>query len=88
MQIFCTHVRNFSLISGPLNKLTQKYLSWKGQLLPKDAQSFFLRLKSALISEQCLAFPRSNKKFMLIDYSAVGSATNSGGLGAILCQTD
>ena len=85
---FRTHVRNFSLISGPLNKLTRKDSLWKGGPLPEDAQKAFFELKSALISEPCLAFPRSDRKFTLIVDSAIGSATNSGGLGAILCQTD
>ena len=85
---FRTHVRNFSLISNPLTKLTRKDSTWKGGELPEEAQKAFFELKTALISEPCLAFPRSDRKFTLIVDSAIGSATCSGGLGAILCQTD
>ena len=85
---FRTHVRNFSLISSPLTKLTRKDSQWKSGPLPEDAQKSFFELKSALISEPCLAYPRSNRDFTLIVDSAIGSATSAGGLGAILCQTD
>ena len=45
---FRTHVRNFSLISGPLNKLTRKDSLWKGGPLPEDAQKAFFELKYQL----------------------------------------
>ena len=48
----------------------------------------FFELKTALISEPWLSFPRSDRKFTLIVDSAIGSATTPGGIGAILCQTD
>ena len=48
----------------------------------------FFELKLALISEPCLAFPWSVCKFTQIVDSAIGAAAISGGLGAILCQTD
>jgi hypothetical protein len=48
----------------------------------------FNKLKLALISEPCLAFPKSDRKFTLIVDSAIGCATVAGGIGAILCQTD
>ena len=85
---FRTHVRNFSLISSPLTKLTRKDTKWKGGPLPEDAKKAFVELKGALISEPCLAFPRSDRKFTLIVDSAIGSPTSQGGIGAILCQTD
>ena len=85
---FRTHVRNFSLISNPLTKLTRKDTAWKGGPLPDDAMKAFNELKLALISEPCLAFPKSDRKFTLIVDSAIGSATVAGGIGAILCQTD
>ena len=85
---FRTHVRNFSLMSSALTKLTRKDSKWKGGILPEDAQKSFNELKLALISEPCLAFPRSDRKFTLIVDSAIGSATAAGGIGAILCQTN
>ena len=81
-------MRNFSLISSALTKLTRKDSKWKGGTLPDEAQKAFNVLKLALISESCLAFPRSDRKFTLIVDSAIGSATTAGGIGAILCQTD
>ena len=65
-----------------------KILSGRGGPLPEDAQKAFVELKTALISEPCLAFPRSDRKFTLIVDSAIGSPTAPGGIGAILCQTD
>ena len=85
---FHTHVRNFSLIASPLTKLTRKDLAWKGGPLPEDATKAFNELKLALISEPCIAFPRSDRKFTLIVDSAIGLATTAGGIEAILCQTD
>ena len=85
---FRTHVRNFSLISNALTKLTRKDSEWKGGELPPDANQAFFELKSSLISEPCLSYPRSDRKFTLIVDAAIGSATCNGGLGAILCQTD
>ena len=60
----------------------------KGGELPPDANQAFFELKSSLISEPCLSYPRSDRKFTLIVDAAIGSATCNGGLGAILCQTD
>ena len=85
---FRTHVRNFSLISAPLTQLTKKDSGWKSGILPENAQKAFLELKTSLISEPCLAYPRSDRKFSLIVDSAIGSPLENGGLGAILCQTD
>jgi hypothetical protein len=85
---FRTHVRNFSLVSSPLNKLTRKDTSWKGGELPADAFKAYKELKQALVSEPIVDYPRQNRPFSLIVDAATGSDQADGGLGAILCQTD
>jgi hypothetical protein len=84
LTIFWTHTQNFSLISSVPTKLTRKDSKWKERALPEEARKYFNERKLALISEPCLAFPRSDTKFTLIDDSAVSSATTARGIGAIL----
>jgi hypothetical protein len=85
---FRTHVRNFSQVSSPLNKLTRKDTLWKGGHLPPDAFMAYSELKQALISEPIVDYPRQNRAFSLIVDAATGNDVTDGGLGAILCQTD
>jgi hypothetical protein len=83
---FRTHVRNFSMLAGPLNFLTSKKAGWRGGPLPPDAKKSFEDLKSALINEPVVAYPRSDRQFHLYVDAATGGATSSGGFGAILGQ--
>ena len=85
---FRTHVRNFSQVSGPLNKLTRKDTKWKGGVLPPDAAQAYQELRQALISEPIVDYPRQNRPYSLMVDAATGNETTEGGLGAILCQTD
>ena len=85
---FRTHIRNFSLIAQPLNKLTRKECEWKGGKLPPDAMNAFIQLKSALLTEPIVDFPRRNRPYSLIVDAASGDKEKDGGLGAILCQTN
>ena len=88
---FRSHIRNFAMISAPLNHLTRKDSEWKKGTLPPDAMKAFIQLKSALVSEPVIDFPRINRKYSLYVDAACGTAEKNyddGGLGAILCQTD
>ena len=85
---FRSHVRNFASISAPLNKLTRKDINWRNGILPPDALQAFNELKTALISEPVVAYPRADKPYALIVDSATGNDTKEGGIGAILCQAD
>ena len=48
-------IKNYLLISGPLNKLIRKDSGYNGGRLPVAAKLAFNSLKSALISRPCLA---------------------------------
>ncbi len=86
---FCqTHIRNFALISSPLNVLTRKDSHWKGGPLPPSALRAFNELRSALCSEPLVNYPRKNRPYALIVDAAMGSVGNEGGLGSVLCQAD
>ena len=85
---FRSHVRNFSQIAVPLNKLTRKDCVWRGGKLSPEALQAFNELKSALCSEPVVAYPRTNKPYSLIVDAATGNETSEGGVGAILCQQD
>jgi len=85
---FRTHIHNFSLLSGPLNKLTCKDCPWQGgQLLP-DALKAYKELKHPLASEPIVDYPCKDGPYSLIVDAATGIDNNNGGLGAILMQTD
>ena len=85
---FRTHIRNFSLISSPLNLLTRKDTVWRGGILPPAALRSFKELQSALCSEPVVNYPRKHRPYALIVDAASGNDKNEGGLGAVLCQAD
>ena len=88
MELFHTHIKNFSEISAPLSKLTRKDSPYKGGLLPPAAISAFQVLKLALTSNPFVAFPRSDRQFALIVDASTGTASVEGDTGAILAQVD
>ena len=85
---FRTHIRNFSVISSPLNVLTRKDTRWRGGPLPPPALKAFNELRSALCSEPVVNYPRKDRPYALIVDAATGNDKNEGGCGAILCQAD
>ena len=85
---FRSHVRNFAQISSPLNKLMRKDCGWRGGALPNDAKRAFYELRSALISEPIVAYPRKDRPYALIVDASTGGEGFEGGMGAILCQQD
>jgi hypothetical protein len=85
---FRTHIKNFAIISAPLTKLTRKDSGYHGGPLPADALKAFHILKQQLVSNPVVAYPRSDRQYALIVDASTGSATEEGGLGAILTQID
>ena len=85
---FRAHVRNFSLIGAPLNRLTSKAADWKDGVMPKEGVEAYNSLKQALLSEPIVDYPRKNRPYSLIVDASTGTSEIAGGLGAILTQTD
>ena len=85
---FRNHVKNFSLISGPLTALTKKDSGWRKGSLPEKALKAFKELQNILCSEPVVDYPRRNRAYSLITDAACGDEQHPGGLGAILTQTD
>ena len=85
---FRTHIKNFATISAPLTRLTRKDSGYKGGPLPAEAEKAFNLLKRQLISNPVVAYPRADRQYALIVDASTGSATEEGGLGAILTQID
>ena len=48
-------IKDFSLISGPLNKLIRKHSDYTKGPLPEAARKSFLNLKNKMILKPCLA---------------------------------
>jgi hypothetical protein len=82
---FCTHIKNFAIITAPLFKLTPKDSGYKGGPLPKEAMDAFCILKNSQVSEPVMAFPRADHQYALITDAVTGTA---GGLSSILTQKD
>ena len=85
---FRNHVKNFSLISGPLTALTKKDSGWRKGILPEKALTAFKELQTILCSEPVVDYPRRDRAYALITDAACGDDKNPGGLGAILTQID
>ena len=71
---FRAHVKNFATVASALTKLTSKKAGWNGGKLPADALNAYHKLKSILISEPVVAYPRWNVPFHLIVDAATGGA--------------
>jgi hypothetical protein len=84
---FRTHIRNFSLMSSPLNVLTCKDTVWRGGPLLPAALRSFNELHTALCSEP-VNFPHKNRPYALIVDTASGNDKSEGGLSAVLCQAN
>jgi len=85
---FRTHIKDFTLITAPLLRLTRKDSGYKSGPLPEDANGAFLTLQKQLTSEPVMAFPKSDWQYALVMDAATGTADTPGGLGAILTQVD
>ncbi len=85
---FRTHIKNFATVSAPLTKLTRKDSGYNGGPLPTEALNAFLELKKRLITDPVDAYPRSDRKYVLITDASTGTDKIVGGFGAILTQVD
>ncbi len=85
---FRTHIKNFATVSAPLTKLTRKDYGYNFGPLPTDALNAFLELKKRLITDPAVAYPRSDRKFVLITDTSTGTDKIVSGFGAILTQVD
>jgi hypothetical protein len=68
-------IKDFSIKSGPLNKLVRKDSGYKSGKLPDVARQSFLDLKQALISKPCLRAVDFNRRFYV---TCDASATHYG----------
>ena len=73
---FRGHVRNFAMITHPLTRLTCKDSTWRSEPLPAAALQAFQELKSILVSEPIMAYPRGHQPYALIVDAATGDAKN------------
>jgi hypothetical protein len=86
---FRGHIQNFAQITSPLMNLTKKDSGWKWGSLPENALRAFRHLQSLLCSQPVLAYPRSDRQYVLItDDASFGDEHTSGRLGAILTHID
>ena len=58
-------IKDFSLISGPLNKLIRKNSGYTKGPLPLDAEASFNKLKNIMISKPCLAPVNFDSEFIV-----------------------
>jgi transposase InsO family protein len=68
--------------------LTRKDSGYNGGPLPKEALDAFLELKKRLMTDPVVAYPRSDRKYVLITDASTGTDKIAGGFGAILAQVD
>ena len=62
---FWRAIKDFSLISGPLNKLIWKNSGFTKGPLPEDAKQSFLALKKTMVSKPCLATVNFDLEFIV-----------------------
>jgi hypothetical protein len=83
---FRNHIKNYALLSGHLSRLTKKNCEWTGGPLPLPAKTAFEELRNRLCNAPLLVFPRKGVPYSISVDAATGTATEPGGLGAILSQ--
>ena len=85
---FRKHIKNFSMIAGPLCALTSKKSDWKKGALPPAALTSFRRLQRLLTSEPVIRFPDFDLPFHLSVDGCSGDIKKQmgAGLGAVLSQ--
>ena len=85
---FRTHIKDFAKISEPLNKATRKDSEYiKGPITGEALKSFYL-LRTLLITEPIMAYPRQDRTYAVFVDASTGTPTTDGGMGAILAQID
>ena len=85
---FRGHIKDYSTLSAPLNRLLRKDSLYSGGPMPSEAQESFTRFKRILCSQPVLAYPSPDKQYALIVDASTGAKDLEGGIGAILTQMD
>ena len=67
------HIRNFSLLSAPLTQLTPKDSGDTDGPLLNEAHIAYQELKSALMTNPVVDYPRRNRKYILIVNASTGT---------------
>jgi len=73
---FRTHIKNFATVSAPPTKLTRKDSGFNGGPLPKEALNAFHELKKRQMTDLVVAYPRSDRKYVLITDASTGTDKN------------
>ncbi len=68
--------------------MTRKDSGYNGGPLPTEALNAFLELKKRLITDPVVAYPRSDRRYVLITDASTGTDKITVGFGAILTQLD
>jgi hypothetical protein len=85
---FRNHIQNFTITAAPLFKLTRQNSGYTSGTLPRAAHEAFKTLQMQLGQEPTLAFPWSDREYLLITNAFEPTQTLPGGLCATLAQTD
>ncbi len=85
---FRNHIQNFAITAAPLFKLTRQDLGYISGPLPKSAYKTFKTLQEQLGDEPTLAFPRTDRDYLLITNAFTPTTYLPGGLCATLAQKD
>ncbi len=80
----CNHIKDFAILVAPLFKLTRQESGYSLDLLPDAALWAFQQLQLQLTSKLILAFPRSDRQYILITDATISTLEKPGGHGAIL----
>ena len=84
---FHSYIPRYAQLADPLFQLTRKASEWKENTpLPDEARAAFEKIKAAIVSKPCMAYPSRKGKYTLQVDTAQGDAKNAGGIGAVLLQ--
>jgi hypothetical protein len=85
---FRNHIQNFTITAAPLFKLTHQDSGYISGPLPKSAYEAFKTLHEQLGDEPTLAFPQTDRDYLLITNAFTPTTYLPGGLCATLAHKD
>ncbi len=83
---FRNHIQDFAITAAPLFKLTRQDSGYLSGPLPQAALQAFQALQTQLSKQPALAFPRSEKNYLLITKAYTPNPDLPGGICATLAQ--